>query len=578
MTTDDRTTPSHVTERFGHVRRLLPARRIVRLTWLLAAVVLVYYPLVLLFRESFRGDTRPFTLENYGLLLGGSEMIVAALNSLWIGVGATVGAVLIAVPMSYLVSRTDLPGRRFFRSVAVLTFATPTFIAALGWMLLLGPRSGLINEWLVSTMGFDEAPLNVFSPWGIIFVLSLLLYPLVLLPVANAFDNMDVSLEQAAADLGATRSQVVRKITLPVIGPALSAGAMLTFVTAFVIFGPVAVLGSPVGFDTIPTLLLRLTRTPTSGIEQAAVIAVPVLVVIAGLTLIQRRLLGGRSFALVGGKPSGRTTAALRAWRWPAFLACSAVFFVSIVMPFGVLLLTSFRRSIGRPLGPDNFTLTDNYRRLLDMPDVVAAFGNSLKLAFVATLASLVMAFLAAWLLERDRAWFRPLIQPTMLSSLAFPGAVLGIALIVGYAREPFGLAGGLLIIGLAYVLRTIPFSFAYTRAGLQQLGSETEEAARSLGAGWIRAFRSVTLPLLASTIISAGVLNFVLLFRELEASVFLYTGRNPVTAVVLYTLSTESRFQLMGAFSVVVLVINIGMVLIANRLSRPSATSPDAR
>jgi iron(III) transport system permease protein len=212
------------------------------------------------------------------------------------------------------------------------------------------------------------------------------------------------------------------------------------------------------------------------------------------------------------------------------------------------------------------------------MPHAVPAFLNSLQLAAIATVVSLVIAFLGAWLLERDRAWFRPIIQPTMLSSLAFPGAVVGIALIVAYAREPFSLAGGLTIIAFAYVVRTLPFSFSYVRAGLQQLGGESEEAARSLGASWFRTFRSITFPLLRTTLLSAGILNFVLLFRELEASIFLYTGRSPVISVVLYTLSTESRFQMMGAFSIVVLVINIGMVLVATRLFGSAASARNER
>lgn len=558
--------------------RLLPFRRVARLSWLVVAVALVFYPLTLLFRESFRGDDAAFSFENYALLVRSSDIVSATFNSLWIGIGSTLGALVIAVPVAFLVSRTDLPGRRMLRSVAVLTFAAPTYIAALGWVLLLGPRAGIINEWLMDVFGLESAPFDVFSPWGIIFVLSLLLYPLVLLPVASGFDNMDLSLEQAAADLGANRWQVLRQITLPVLLPALAAGSMLTFVTAFVIFGPVAILGGPVGFDTIPTLLLRLTRVPGSGIAEAAVVAVPVLVVIAGLTLIQRKMTGGRSFALIGGKATQRATLSLGRWRWPAFLACLGVVTLSVVLPFGILLLTSFRRALGQPLGADNFTLTDNYVRLWEMPHAVPAFLNSLQLAAIATVVSLVIAFLGAWLLERDRSWFRPVIQPTMLSSLAFPGAVLGIALIVAYAREPFSLAGGLAIIAFAYVVRTLPFSFSYVRAGLQQLGGESEEAARSLGAGWFRTFRSITFPLLRTTLLSAGILNFVLLFRELESSIFLYTGRTPVISVVLYTLSTESRFQMMGAFSIVVLVINIGMVLVATRLFGSAASTRNER
>jgi iron(III) transport system permease protein len=302
-------------------------------------------------------------------------------------------------------------------------------------------------------------------------------------------------------------------------------------------------------------------------IEYAAVLGLPVLVALGGLLVLQRRIYGRRRYTTIGGKPGQRRLIRLGPWRWPAWLFGVVVMLVSVVLPFGVLLLTSFRKAIGLPLGPRNLVLLDNYRALLHQPEILESFWNSLWISLVAAVASIAVAVLAVWLLERGRWRLRGLIQPSMLAPLAFPGAILGIAMIITYGGQPFWIGGTLTIIVLAYLIRVVPQSFTYTHAGLKQVNAETEDAARSLGASWTETMRRVTVPLLRGPILSIGVLNFVLLFRELDVSIFLYTGTNSVAPVVLYNLASESRFQLMGALSVVMLTVNLGVVLLARRL-----------
>jgi iron(III) transport system permease protein len=533
--------------------------------WAAAAFLLVAVPVGgLLWRSLADGQTGGIGLGNYAAVLTTPGILEAIWNSTWIGLATTAAALVIAVPLAFLVSRTDMPGRGLFRSFAVLTFAAPSFIAAMGWILLLGPRNGLLNQYLITPLGLPA--FDVFGPRGIVMVLSFFLYPLIFLPVTDAMDNMDSRLEEAAESLGATRSHTLRAITLPLILPPVFSGSLLVFISAFVIFGPVALLGGPVGFQTIPTAMLQLMTFPPK-IEYAAVLGLPVLVALGGLLVLQRRIYGRRRYTTIGGKPGQRRLIRLGPWRWPACVFGVVVMLVSVVLPFGVLLLTSFRKAIGLPLGPGNLVLFDNYRALLHQPEILESFWNSLWISLVATVASIAVAVLAVWLLERGRSRLRGLIQPSMLAPLAFPGAILGIAMIITYGGQPFWIGGTLTIIVLAYLIRVVPQSFTYTHAGLKQVNAETEDAARSLGASWTETMRRVTVPLLRGPILSIGVLNFVLLFRELDVSIFLYTGTNSVAPVVLYNLASESRFQLMGALSVVMLTVNLGVVLLARRL-----------
>lgn len=533
--------------------------------WVLALTIGLGYPLFELFRRSFFAEDGSFSLEYYGRLVSNPNLLSATLNSLWIGVGTVIGSLLIAVPLAYLVARTDLPAKTFFRTCTVLTFAAPSFIAALGWILLLG-RNGLINTTLMSVFGLEAPPFDIFTAWGIIFVLSTFLYPLVFLPVAAALNNIDPALEQAAASLGASRWRLLRTVTFPLVVPALLGGCVLVFVTGFVIFGPVAVLGAPVGFRTIPMVLLELISFPPQ-IETAAVMSVPVLIIIGLALLLQRRLVGTKRFAVIGGKPGGRQVVALGRAKPLAVLFAGTVFVVSLVLPFGILLVTSFRRALGLPLGRDNFVLLDNYQRVFQAPEIAAAFRNSFVLAAGAVVLSLLLALLASWLVQRTVARSNALVGPVMTSSLAFPGAVLGIGLIIAFARPPFALGGSLTILLIGYTVSALPLAFLYVNAAMGQLGTDIEEASRSLGAGWLTTYRRVTLPLLRPALGAVGLLTFVLLFRELEMSIFLYTGANPTTATVLYELAGESLFQLVGALSTVILAVNIAVVLLAVRL-----------
>ncbi|UTT66526.1 iron ABC transporter permease [Janibacter sp. CX7] len=534
--------------------------------WIAAIAFFVVVPLVAVLARSLQHRDEGLGLANYAEVLSRPQIWEAMLNSLLLGLGSSVGCLAIAVPYAYLVSRTNLPMRGFFRSTAVLTFAAPGFVAAMGWILLLGPESGLINTYVLDPLGLPR--FNVFSMPGILLCLVLFLYPLIFLPLVEALDTMDSRLEEAAQSVGASRLTVLRKVTLPLTTPALFSGTLLVFVSAFTIFGPVALLGSPVGIDSIPTAMFGLMSSPPR-IEYSAVLGLPVVLVLALLLWVQHRIKNRRRYTTVTGKPGTAQRVDLGRMRWPMWCACLGVFVASIVLPFGVLVLTSFRRAVGEPLSWDNLVLWDNYAALLEQETVLRSFVNSIWIALVASLGAMALGYLAVWL--RTRAGWRgaKVVQPLMLAPLAFPGAILGIAMLIAYSGGPMWLGGTLTIMVVAYMIRVIPQSFSYIDAGVEQINSETEEAARNLGAGWLQTVRRVSIPLIRGPLLAVGILNFVILFRELDISIFLYTGNNGVAPVILYNLAAESQFQVMGALSVVILAINLGVVIAATRLLR---------
>lgn len=538
------------------------AKHAVAGTLLLATALLVVYPTLRLLGESLRGPDG-WTLAHYAELLRDPDLRQVLGNTLWVAGLTTAGALGLGVPMAWAVARTDMPLRGLVRALSTLTMASPSFLGALAWVLLLGPRAGKLNRLLVHGLGLARAPFDIFSPWGVVFVLTLFSYPLVLLPVAAALEAMDANLEDASRVLGAGRWRTALAVTLPLATPAILSGAILVFVEALVIFGPVAVLGVPVGFHTLATKMLVLARFPPR-LELAAAMTVPVLVTLVGLLALQRTWLGRRRFAVTTGPAERRPPAALGAWRYPVAAACLGVIGLAVGLPYGTLLLVSVQRSLGRPFGPDNVALTANYRYLFAQSAALRALWHSLLLSVTAVAAALGLAVVAAWLVERARARGRGLLALLMLAPFALPGAALGVALVLAFGGPPLALAGSLAILWLAYLIRSLPVTFACARSALTQLSADLEEACRTLGGSWLRSLRDVTVPLIRGGLLAAGLIQFVLLFRELGTSVFLYTGGNEVTAVVIYDFAQEAQFTLVAAFSVIVAAVNLGVAALA--------------
>lgn len=534
----------------------------------LALALLVLYPVWHLVVTSLSGATG-FTLEHYVTFLTRPDLLEVLFNSFVIATGTTIGAIVIGVPMAWAVARTTMPFRGAIRNLAFLTFASPSFLGALAWVLLLGPRAGKLNLLIQDLFNLEEPPFNIFSPEGIIFVLAMFSFPLVFMPTVAALENMEGSLEEASRILGAGQWRTAREITIPLVVPAILSGALLVFIEGLVIFGPVAVLGMPVQYFTLSTKMFTLIKFPPR-LELAAVMAFPIIITMAALLVIQRIYLGRRGFHVTTGKAQQLRPLELGKWKYLLSAGCWLVIFVSVVLPFGTLLQVSFQKTLGNPFGPDNFTLFGNFQYLFDQPAAIRALWHSFALSVVGVLVALGLGMLGSWMVERGRTTGTGALPMLMIAPFAFTGPALGIALILGYGGPPFRLAGTLAILLLAYIIRSLPVTFSYSRGALAQLSPELEEACRTTGGSWFHSIRDVVFPLTRNGLLAAFLVQFVLMFRELGTSIFLFTGGNEVSAVVIFDFAQEAQFALMAAMSVIVAAVNLGVVVIARRwLSR---------
>src|SRR3954462_10393813 len=282
-------------------------------------IVLIVLPLSWLAVFAFTDKARSPTLQNFITLFTDPTFLDPLLTTAIIATTSAVICCLVAAPIGWLVSRTDMPGRQTIRALVTASFVTPPFLGAVAWELLAAPNSGLLNQLYRTLTGMDagEHLFNIYSLTGIIFVISCYTFPFVFVLVANALDNMPGELEDASAILGGKTWTTAGRITIPLAMPALVAGSLMGFLQAMTLFGSPAILALPAGFHTMTTKIWSLFQYPPK-LELAAAAAVPLLLLTIVLLQAQKFILGRRGYSVVGGKYGAPRRVELKQWRWAA--------------------------------------------------------------------------------------------------------------------------------------------------------------------------------------------------------------------------------------------------------------------
>ena len=535
------------------------------------ALFLVYPFGTMLLRGVQDPQTGSLTLTTYGRMLADPQFYEALMNTIIIALGTLIASLLLAVPMAWAVSRTDMPLRGFVRIMAVLTFATPSFLGAIAWVILLGPRGGDFNLFLRTAFGLNESPFNIFSLGGIIFVFSLYVYPYIFFAACTALDKMDPALEEAAGMLGANSARTTLTITLPLILPAVLAGGALAVFESVVNFGVPAIVGLPRHIETLTTRIFTLFQFPPDY-EMAAATGVPIVIIVVVLITVQRLVVGRRTFVTVTGISTPPSRIELGPLRYVFAGFSLLVIMASILVPFVALLITALKRTFGNPIGLDNLSL-QHFASVLSSSVAQRAISNSVLLAAGAAVVCMIFAVVLAWLVERTKLPGRGAISFLVMACFSFPGIALAVALIYAFSSAPLALYGTLWILLLAYSIRGLPIVFNYARIGLRQVHVELSDAAEILGARWARAFWDITVPLIRGGIFAGGILVFVLMLREFGSSVLLTSGGSEVVAVIIYEFAEEGDNGRMASLALIVFVVNLAFVTLAHRAQKAVST-----
>src|SRR5450432_2502182 len=354
-------------------------------------ILLIVLPLSWLAVYSVTDKANHLTLQNFITLFTDPDFLDPLLTTAIIATTSATICCLVAAPMGWLVSRTDMPGRQFIRALVTASFVTPPFLGAVAWELLAAPNSGLLNQLyrVVTGAEADDHLFNIYSLTGIIFVISCYTFPFVFVLVANSLDNMPGELEDASAILGGKAWTTARRVTIPLALPALIAGALIAFLQAMTLFGSPAILALPAGFHTMTTKIWSLFQYPPKP-ELAAAASLPLLVLTVALLRAQSAVLGRRGYAVVGGKSGAPRLVRLGVLRWPALILCFAVLCLPVFLPYGALLNAAFSRIPSQLLTFDTMTLHNIRFVFLELSATKLAMKNTFLLgALAATCATL---------------------------------------------------------------------------------------------------------------------------------------------------------------------------------------------
>lgn len=534
-------------------------------------LLVVFYPSIVLVAQSFVVDSR-LSLGHYARIARDAANYRALANSLVISLWSAAGGTALGTVLAWLTSRTDLPARQWWRTVLLLPYMIPPFVGAIAWVYLLSPV-GFVNQAWKALTGSAGPLFVIYGQTGIIIVLILYGYPIVYLAALGVFTRMDPALEDAARMAGATPSRVLREITLPLVLPGILGGALLMLLSSLANFGIPAVLGFPARYFVLTTRIYStiLNFDLRDNLRVAAALAMWLAGIAAVLLAVQRRLLAGRRFTVIGGQAARPSLVALGRWRHAAAAGLILFVCVSVVLPLVAIVLTSLIRAYGLPPTAANLTLQHYRTALLGIPKVHRALLNSLLLAAGSATVVIALGAGLGFLQARARIRGAALLDLAVTIPYAIPGTVVALAMILAWSRPVLGLRlyDTIWIILLAYVIRFLSFGARTVGAGLAQVHESLEGAARISGAGPLSAFRDIVLPIIRPSLIAGWLLAFIPAAAELTLSILLVSAGNETIGVVIFGLHDEGKIALSAALAVLVTTVLVAINLAAQRFLR---------
>jgi len=534
------------------------------------------YPTFFLFYGSLTdaplGVPGHFTLGNYIRAYSDPEAYPLLLNSFIFGLGASGLSLIFALTLAWITIRTNAPFRRIFELTAIVPNILPPILVSISWVMLLNPSNGLINGLFVKLLGLEKGPFNIYSMPGLIFVESLILTPLAFLIVAAALKSMDPSLEESAKTLGSNEFGVMRRVTFPLIRPAILAAGTLNFVRAVESFDTPAIIALPARIEVFTTKIWReaLGSFPTNH-NLAATYGVGILVIALIFVYLYRYFTSQvENFSTVTGKGFRPHQIDLGRWRFAASGLALLLLVLLVLLPLLVLLLVALLPYYHVPTWRTWHNLTlDHFRYVWATPRVHRAFANSLFLALAGATVCMILASLASYITVRTKIAGRSPIDGLVFIPWAFPGTAMALGLLWAYVDFPIPIYGTIWIILIAYVTRFLPYGLRAVSSTIIQVHKELEEASVVCGAGFLATFRRVLIPMMRPGVMAGWIILVTIFLREFSATLFLYSPGAEPLGPLLYFLYLDGMRGRVAAIGLVISVLSIILIAFAQRYSR---------
>jgi iron(III) transport system permease protein len=504
-----------------------------------------------------------YTIQHFANIIDSLGDVKTLLwNSMVFSIGSSAIAIAYGTTLAWLAERSDAPFRKLAYICAYVSFAIPGIIKVVGWIMLLGPKAGILNA--VGNALIGQPFFNIFTLGGMVLIESFLWIPIVFLLMSTPFRSMDPSLEEAATTAGSSGWQVFRRVTFPLALPSVLAVLILTFIRSLEAFEIPALIGIPAGVEVLTTkiyLQIKGGLIPRYGEASAYSI---ILICIVALGLIPYYRITGKTykFTTISGKNYRPHRVALGKWRWLGG-ALMLVLPLLQLFPIAAIAWSSFLPFAQVPSRKALELLTfNNYITAFNDSSIIGSIMNSVTVSVTSATIAILITFFAAWLIVRASIKARWILDQMAMLPLVFPGIVMGIAILKMYLLLPIPVYGTIWILVLAFIARYVPYGIRFSHSALLSLHKELEEGAMASGASWFQMIRHVVVPLIMPALLAGWIYIFLITFRELSIALLLYSPGSQVVAVTIWELWENGHVGELAAFS---LVIAIGTIIVGS-------------
>ncbi len=537
---------------------------------ILFLVVFEVFPLLYLVYRAFFPEGS-FSLEAFARVYTYKLNWTALSNTIITASASMILGVIIAFPLAWLIGRTNLYLKKFFRTLFVMTYMVPPYVGAMAWLRLLNPTVGILNQWLAKIFNLSEMPFNIYSVGGLIWVLTTFYYPYAFITISRAMEKMDPSLEEASKISGASPLKTVATITMPMMMPSIVAAALLVFVSAASCYGIPSIIGAPGNVDTVTTRIIDFVYLGSSeGLSDATTLAVFLMLVANIILYLSTFVVGRKQYITVSGKSTRPNIVDLGKWRIPV-TALVIIFAIIVVgIPFATVFATSFTTNMGKSLfEAGNFT-TKYWQVVFTRQQILNSAKNSIISASVAATAGIVISCVMAYLLTRTRAKGRHIPDFLITLGSGTPSIVIALGLIMTMnGKFIINIYNTLFIMIVAYMIKYLMMGMRTIVSAMSQIHESLEEAAQISGAGWIKRFKDITIPLIAPSVVAGWFLIFMPCFYELTMSTLLYSTDTKTIGFELYQYQTYHSQQTASAMASAILIFVVLVNWLLNKVTK---------
>ena len=526
---------------------------------LLLLAFFVLYPLGVLFSNSVRDESGALSLAGFGLLLDNSQFVQALGNTLVLAIIVTTLSVAIGVPLAYMVARYEFPMKNLVAILPVVTIVIPEVIVGQSWLLILG-NNGLLTNFMEG-IGVE---LPSFYGWnGLIFSMTLVYYTYIYLGVLAALRGFDGQLEEAGLSLGTPPLITRLRVLLPLMLPAVAVNALVVFSLVAGNFVLATLLGSRVPLLSVMTYNEFVNEMGGSPLLQSAMSVVSISIV--GIVLfVQKKVVEHKLTTMT----PGRAPAAARVRSGAAVIFTGGVGFIIFlsILQLIVVFVAAFTETSGPVMRWGVWSFANILRIVKSAPEPVL---NSLSFASMATVAGVVVAVLASYLIIKKRSVLTQWLDYIVVMPLTISGTVMGIALVQTFNTGYLVLAGTSAIMVLCYAVRRLPFAVRNASSTLFNIPDSIEEASISLGVSPLMSFFKVVLPVMKASIVSAAILMWVTTIAELAATIVVYTGGLETMPIAIFRQIDGGRLGLASAYGAVMITVILIPIIVSIKLFR---------